>query len=257
MDYKARFYSPYLNRFIQPDSLIPDAQNPQAWNRYSYVKNNPVNFNDPTGHKWDDCSNVSGYRCKIHMKHAGPAIAEANRRAAAKKTAQISEELMNGVSGGKPVYSPEQIDGFCTEYANRGWGCGIWVSKEEAKAIMTQLRTDQLVTIGAFTVAGAVIGSLGGVWGAIGVGLVSLVIGTVITWDYEDAYEEIQTASDSTPDGERIFIKIGQANSISPTLLHASGYDPVEIHDGALESIIRVTGIDVPYNFSPNSTPFP
>ena len=35
---------------MQPDSLISDPFNPQAWNRYSYVKNNPVNFNDPTGH---------------------------------------------------------------------------------------------------------------------------------------------------------------------------------------------------------------
>jgi hypothetical protein len=42
--------SPYINRFIQPDTIIPDPSNPQAWNRYSYVGNNPVNFNDPTGH---------------------------------------------------------------------------------------------------------------------------------------------------------------------------------------------------------------
>ena len=81
MDYKARFYSPMLGRFLQPDSLIPDPANPQAWNRYSYVANNPVNLNDPTGHKWDDCSNVSGgYRCKIHMKQAGQAVAEANKK---------------------------------------------------------------------------------------------------------------------------------------------------------------------------------
>jgi RHS repeat-associated protein len=53
MDYKARFYSPYINRFIQPDTLIPDSSNPQAWNRYSYVVNRPVNFNDPTGHCYD------------------------------------------------------------------------------------------------------------------------------------------------------------------------------------------------------------
>lgn len=50
MDYKARFYSPYLNHFIQPDSLIPDPTNPQAFNRFGYVHNNPVNFNDPSGH---------------------------------------------------------------------------------------------------------------------------------------------------------------------------------------------------------------
>jgi RHS repeat-associated protein len=50
MDYKARFYSPLLGRFIQPDSIIPNPLNPQAWNRFSYVTNRPVNFNDPSGH---------------------------------------------------------------------------------------------------------------------------------------------------------------------------------------------------------------
>jgi hypothetical protein len=38
---------------LQPDSLIPDPSNPQAWNRFSYVMNRPVNFNDPTGHSVD------------------------------------------------------------------------------------------------------------------------------------------------------------------------------------------------------------
>jgi hypothetical protein len=50
MDYKFRFYSPILGRFILPDNIIPDATNPQTWNRYSYVNNRPINFNDPTGH---------------------------------------------------------------------------------------------------------------------------------------------------------------------------------------------------------------
>jgi RHS repeat-associated protein len=50
MDYNARFYSPLLNRFIQPDSIIPETYNPQTWNRYSYVNNRPINFNDPSGH---------------------------------------------------------------------------------------------------------------------------------------------------------------------------------------------------------------
>lgn len=51
MDYKARFYSVELGRFIHPDSIIPDQFNPQSWNRFSYVLNNPVRFSDPTGHK--------------------------------------------------------------------------------------------------------------------------------------------------------------------------------------------------------------
>jgi RHS repeat-associated protein len=54
MDYKARFYSPYINRFLQPDSIIPNPANPQSLNRFGYVLNNPIRFNDPTGHVCSD-----------------------------------------------------------------------------------------------------------------------------------------------------------------------------------------------------------
>lgn len=50
MDYRARFYSPALMRFLQPDTIIPNPANPQAYNRYSYANNNPIKYNDPTGH---------------------------------------------------------------------------------------------------------------------------------------------------------------------------------------------------------------
>jgi len=49
-DYQARLYDPYLNRWIQPDSIIPDPGNPQALNRYSYVYNNPLKYIDANGH---------------------------------------------------------------------------------------------------------------------------------------------------------------------------------------------------------------
>jgi len=46
----ARYYDPALGRFISPDTIIPDTTNPQAFNRYSYVYNNPINNTDPSGH---------------------------------------------------------------------------------------------------------------------------------------------------------------------------------------------------------------
>lgn len=46
----ARIYDPRLGRFLTPDTIIPDVENPQALNRYSYVLNNPGKYIDPTGH---------------------------------------------------------------------------------------------------------------------------------------------------------------------------------------------------------------
>ena len=50
MFYNARYYSPFMRKFTQPDSVIPNVYDPQSLNRYSYVQNNPVNRVDPSGH---------------------------------------------------------------------------------------------------------------------------------------------------------------------------------------------------------------
>ena len=55
---RARFYDPYVGRFLAPDSIVPDPMNPQSLNRYSYVNNNPLRYTDPTGYcgfrSWGD-----------------------------------------------------------------------------------------------------------------------------------------------------------------------------------------------------------
>lgn len=76
MDYKARFYSPSLGRFIQPDTIIPGVADPQSWNRYSYVQNRPINLNDPSGHDgiptW--LSNMTPNTLLIGVQGLGAAI---------------------------------------------------------------------------------------------------------------------------------------------------------------------------------------
>ncbi len=49
----ARYYSPYLAKFIQPDTVIQDPYNPQNLNRYSYALNNPYKYNDPSGNYFE------------------------------------------------------------------------------------------------------------------------------------------------------------------------------------------------------------
>ncbi len=47
-------YDGALGRFTQPDSIVPTGtQGTQAWDRYAFVNNNPVRYNDPTGHGVD------------------------------------------------------------------------------------------------------------------------------------------------------------------------------------------------------------
>ena len=48
--YNARYYDPTIGRFISADTAVENPGNPQTLNRYSYCQNNPLTFNDPTGH---------------------------------------------------------------------------------------------------------------------------------------------------------------------------------------------------------------
>jgi RHS repeat-associated protein len=49
--FNARWHDSSLGRWTQPDSIVPQAsQGVQAWDRYEFVNNSPVLYNDKTGH---------------------------------------------------------------------------------------------------------------------------------------------------------------------------------------------------------------
>lgn len=79
--YNARYYNPSLGRFISADTIVPSPWNPQDFNRYSYVNNNPMNYNDPSGHNkiWRKIligAAIHQYAVPyIHPTTRGPAIA--------------------------------------------------------------------------------------------------------------------------------------------------------------------------------------
>nr|WP_301182801.1 RHS repeat-associated core domain-containing protein [Streptococcus suis] len=54
LDYlRARYYDSSAGTFLTEDSYQGQVTDPLSQNRYSYVHNNPVNYNDPSGHFWN------------------------------------------------------------------------------------------------------------------------------------------------------------------------------------------------------------
>jgi RHS repeat-associated protein len=62
-NFNARLYDPLLGRFASADSVVSNPFNGQAFNRYSYATNNPLNATDPSGHM-PSCAQTIG--CKIY-----------------------------------------------------------------------------------------------------------------------------------------------------------------------------------------------
>jgi RHS repeat-associated protein len=81
----SRYDASSLGRFMTPDKPFNDqsAGDPQSWNLYSYVRNNPLRFNDPTGDacvqgtdgNWQD-DNSGGESCaQVDVNNATTAAA--------------------------------------------------------------------------------------------------------------------------------------------------------------------------------------
>jgi RHS repeat-associated protein len=57
LDYMhARFYAPYMGRFLSVDPMPGRQREPQSWNRYTYALNNPLKYTDPDGRYVTNCA---------------------------------------------------------------------------------------------------------------------------------------------------------------------------------------------------------
>jgi len=71
----ARYFGSALGRFVTPDSTsYSTLRDPQRWNLYSYVMNNPLRYNDPDGHaaecKTDATKCLAGAQAAVANKEA-------------------------------------------------------------------------------------------------------------------------------------------------------------------------------------------
>ncbi len=70
-DFEARYFSSSLGRFGSPDPNNAGAINedPQTWNGYSYVRNNPLRYTDPDGLSFNFCvdNGKGGQNCSTYL----------------------------------------------------------------------------------------------------------------------------------------------------------------------------------------------
>jgi len=53
-------YEPRFGRFVQADPVVDDGLDGQAYNRYSYVTNNPLRYTDPSGFRRSGSARSAG-----------------------------------------------------------------------------------------------------------------------------------------------------------------------------------------------------
>lgn len=98
--YGARYYNPSIGRFTTPDVLRGDLSNPLSLNRYTYVRNNPLRYIDPTGNAialYEDTESIySGKDVINDLTH----IAGLKEGDITTKTTDIGQELVLNIAEG-------------------------------------------------------------------------------------------------------------------------------------------------------------
>ncbi|MBE0302026.1 RHS repeat-associated core domain-containing protein [Leptospira interrogans] len=101
--FNARFYDPGIARFTSADTLIDGELDTQGWNRFSYVKGNPIGAKDPTGHLVagdplypGKLLNANPYANAESKEYQG----KVSEKAGPKGTEKAAKEYLNGLKDG-------------------------------------------------------------------------------------------------------------------------------------------------------------
>jgi lysozyme len=154
MYFNARWLDVSTGRFAQADSIIPPSQGVQAWDRYAYTNNSPVNFTDPRGHK-AVCGEY-GEECGEDELDALTGVIGGSKPKDMKSSDKLVEMIIYWENaGGYPDQYPyEDMGGTCTigyghvlinpgkegcsGWPNHTWNANNPLSLEEAEYILAQ-----------------------------------------------------------------------------------------------------------------------
>jgi RHS repeat-associated protein len=147
--FPARAYDPELGRFLQADPFVQDPSDPQTLNRYAYVRNNPINLVDPTGHFF--FAIFAAIVAITKVAAVGAAVGAAvNAGIAAVTGGDVGKAALSGA-------------GFGATFAV----AGALAAPALASATAAAQAGSALARVGAFTIQAAQFGAAGAVGGGI------------------------------------------------------------------------------------------
>jgi hypothetical protein len=167
MFYNARYYDPVVGRFTQADTVL------DGTNRYTYVRNNPTRFTDPTGRSAEEARRA---RCGFHGTRCGNgAMGRAQTmalNAGASTGIPVVDGVIDALGDSLPGSLGEVADGFkalgeCMfDYGLTG--CGLMMNVQRAQGCVELAEASgwgYAIGYCGTQVAGDVVGAVGGVTG--------------------------------------------------------------------------------------------
>ena len=94
---------------VTADTVIDGENSTQGWNRYSYVRNNPIIYKDPTGHKHDYDT--------IEKAGGDPGLSLANHYLTSEKAPSLPKQL----DAPKPINKADVATRFIARLASNIW----------------------------------------------------------------------------------------------------------------------------------------
>ncbi|HKO95406.1 MAG TPA: RHS repeat-associated core domain-containing protein, partial [Pyrinomonadaceae bacterium] len=173
---QARYHSAFQGRFTSPDPMLSSGQpaEPQSWNRYGYVLNNPLVYSDPTGLIWgyQDGTNANGERVRTFMWFDGDQVDEgwsayhSNRYVGRDEVIVLASDSDDFLRIAKSNFSEEEYSSLL-----QAQGADCTAFNDEQRSVINREIGKEVGRGWRFAVQKGIAGIFGGLAGGAGSGL--------------------------------------------------------------------------------------